>query len=333
MPSTVSRPCEPLVIDFGDFLSGKPELVAKCLAKVRQACITQGFFQIINHPISLDLQKEILQAARKFFNLPLSEKMKTDKSQNNYNRGYEVIGSQKFEVNAKPDLKEGYYISRDLPLSHPQVLASKFAHGPNLWPEPLGQPFKQTCMNYLNLLLDLTKEVLRAVILSLDNDTTDLDEFCTEPMCFFKMNHYPKPPNPSDDTQKSHGAHRDFGVITLLLQDDVPGLEVWDEPTQQWVLVPPVEGAYVVNIGNLFQQWTNDRYLSNLHRVTKPPQERYSIAFLFHGNPDFLIKCRDSCRSSPEDEKYEPVTVEDYVRSKYKEVYARGGVYRIEDKA
>ncbi|KAK2865075.1 hypothetical protein FQN49_003935 [Arthroderma sp. PD_2] len=333
MPSAIAQPREPLILDYSDFVSGNSELTKKFLDGIGHACRTQGFFQIINHPISLELQNEILDAATKFFNLPLKEKLKLDKAQNQYNRGYEVIGSQKFEdTDSKPDLKEGYYVSRDLPLDHPQVLAGKFAHGPNLWPDSLGESFKKTCMDYLNQLRSLTQEVLRAVLLSLDNDIEELEALCTDPMCFFKMNHYPKPPNPGDHTQKSHGAHKDFGLITLLLQGDVPGLEVWDDLTQQWVLVPPVEGAYVVNLGNLFQQWTNDRYLSNLHRVTNPPQERYSIAFLLHGNPDFIVKCRKSCKESAEDEKYSPVSVEDYVRGKYQEVYHRGGVYKIEAK-
>jgi isopenicillin N synthase-like dioxygenase len=278
----------PLVIDFSDFLSGEPARVKRCLALVREACETSGFFQIINHSIPSELQEEIFHQQRRLFNLPLEEKMKIDKSKNNYNRGYEKIGSQRFQAeDAKPDFKEGYYCSRDLPEDHHQVRAGKFAHGPNLWPESLGDSFKNTCNEYLRQITDLTKEVLRAVIMSLDNDTSRLDEFFTDPMCFFKMNYYPPPANPNDLTQKSHGAHRDFGVITLLLQGDVPGLEVWDEPTNQWVLVPPMKDAYVVNLGNLFSQWTNDRYISNLHRVINASgRERYSLAFLFHVSPD-----------------------------------------------
>jgi isopenicillin N synthase-like dioxygenase len=127
------------------------------------------------------------------------------------------------------------------------------------------------------------------------------------------------------------GAHRDFGVITLLLQGDVPGLEVWDDEAKDWYPAPPVEGAYVVNMGNLFEQWTNDKYISNVHRViNRSGEERFSIPFNYNGNPDFVIKCIEKCRTSPEEEKYAPVSVEDYVVQKYKDVYARAGVYKTE---
>lgn len=204
MPSAISTPKEPLVLNYEDYVSGQTERVHKFLTQLRYACRTQGFFQLINHPIDLGTQDGILHAAKNFFDLPLDEKMKLDKAQNQYNRGYEVIGSQKFEdTDSKPDLKEGYYVSRDLPLDHPQVVSKKFACGPNLWPESLGQSFVDTCMDYINQLRELTQTVLGAVLLSLDNDAEGLDELCKEPMCFFKMNHYPKPPSNGDFNQKS----------------------------------------------------------------------------------------------------------------------------------
>ncbi|KAI4265316.1 MAG: hypothetical protein L6R38_009514 [Xanthoria sp. 2 TBL-2021] len=141
-----------------------------------------------------------------------------------------------------------------------------------------------------------------------------------------------KAPN-ADALQRGIGAHRDFGIITLLLQGDVPGLEVWDEETKSYYDAPPVEGAYVVNLGNLFEQWTNDKYLSNVHRViNKSSQERYSIPSNYNGNPDFIIKCIETCRARPEDEKYAPISVEDYVRQKYEDVYGRVGIYKVAEK-
>lgn len=75
MPSTKVPP----VIDFSDFLSGEPDRMQKCAAQIRQACLTQGFFQIVNHPIPLDLQKEMFKISKEFFELSIEEKMKLDK--------------------------------------------------------------------------------------------------------------------------------------------------------------------------------------------------------------------------------------------------------------
>ncbi|KAL4732768.1 hypothetical protein ACLX1H_001788 [Fusarium chlamydosporum] len=327
MPSTKSPP----VIDFSDYLSGDQKRMEYCAAQIREACLTQGFFQIVNHDIPLNLQKEMFKVSKEFFDLPLQEKMKLDKSLNSYNRGYEVMHGQMIEANTKPDLKEGYYVSRDLPLDHPQVKAEKFAHGPNVWPEALGEPFRRTCMDYLHRIMKLTEEVMGAMAMSLGYDKNYFDEFCTDPMCFYKLLHYPPQPTDAHALQRGIGAHRDFGVITLLLQGDVPGLEVWDEEVKDWYPAPPVEGAYVVNMGNLFEQWTNDRYVSNVHRViNRSGQERFSIPFNYNGNPDFIIRCIESCRNNTDEEKYAPISVEDYVVQKYKDVYARAGVYKKE---
>jgi isopenicillin N synthase-like dioxygenase len=129
------------------------------------------------------------------------------------------------------------------------------------------------------------------------------------------------------------GAHRDFGVITLLLQGDVAGLEAWDDDAQDWYPVPPTEGALVVNLGNLFEQWTNDMYKSNVHRVINlSGVDRYSIPFNHNGNPDYIIKCLENCREKAEDEKYAPISVEDYVRQKYADMYGRVGIYKVGEK-
>ncbi|KAL6811487.1 hypothetical protein J3E69DRAFT_371785 [Trichoderma sp. SZMC 28015] len=327
MPSTKSAP----VIDFADFLSGDKQRMQHVADQIRDACLTQGFFQIVGHDIPAQLQKDIFKASKTFFALPLEEKMKLDKSLNKYNRGYEVMHGQMIEANTKPDLKEGYYVSRDLPMDHPQVKAEKFAHGPNVWPESLGESFRETCMDYLNRIVKLTEEVMRAMAMSLGYDADYFKEFCTDPMCFYKLLHYPPQPTTAHALQRGIGAHRDFGVITLLLQGDVPGLECWDEEAKDWYAIPPVEGAYVVNMGNLFEQWTNDKYISNVHRViNRSGEERYSIPFNYNGNPDFVIKCIESCRVKPEEEKYAPVSVEDYVVQKYKDVYGRVGIYKTE---
>ncbi|KAM0463305.1 hypothetical protein ACHAO4_000018 [Trichoderma viride] len=320
MPSSKSAP----VIDFSGFLSGDQQQMQQCADQIRDACLTQGFFQIVNHDIPASLQKDIFKASKAFFALPVEEKMKLDKSLNKYNRGYEVMHGQMIEANTRPDLKEGYYVSRDLPMDHPQVKAEKFAHGPNVWPESLGEAFRETCMDYLNRIVKLTEEVMRAMAMSLGYDADYFQEFCTDPMCFYKLLHYP--PQPAD----AHALQR--GMLThSFLIGDVPGLEVWDEEVKDWYPVPPVEGAYVVNMGNLFEQWTNDKYISNVHRViNRSGEERFSIPFNYNGNPDFIIKCIEKCRAKPEEEKYAPVSVEDYVVQKYKDVYGRVGIYKSE---
>lgn len=118
------------------------------------------------------------------------------------------------------------------------------------------------------------------------------------------------------------GAHTDFGAITILLQDMVGGLQVWDRKTSAWTEVTPVPGALVVNLGNLMMRWTNDLYLSNLHRViNKSGHERYSIPFFFSGNPDYLVKCFSQCQNVQGKAKYPPITVSDWISGRYADTY------------
>ncbi|KAH1729802.1 hypothetical protein KXX40_008893 [Aspergillus fumigatus] len=127
-------------------------------------------------------------------------------------------------------------------------------------------------MDYLNQVTALTEKVLQAIGVSLGYDESYFDEICTEPMAFYQLLHYPPQPADADPLQRGIGAHRDFGVITLLLQGMSPG-------------------------------W------------------RY-----------FVIRCIDSCRAKPEDEKYAPISVDDYIRQKYKDVYGRVGIYSVAER-
>ena len=198
-----------------------------------------------------------------------------------------------------------------------------------MWPSSTSLPgvsdFKDTALEYYARVTSLAKDILKVLALTLDLDESWFDEFATGFVATMRLLHYPsQPPDSPQKLTRGIGAHTDFGTITLLLQDKVAGLQVYDYATKEWLDVTPVPGAFVINLGNLMMRWSNDRYISNLHRVINVSgEERYSIPVFFSGNPDFVVKCLPNCRREGEQEKYEPITVEQAVLNGYADSYGR----------
>ncbi|KAF2636573.1 Clavaminate synthase-like protein [Massarina eburnea CBS 473.64] len=320
----------PPILDFSAFYSGDAHAKQKLVDDVRNCCLHNGFFQITGHPVPSELQRRIMHWNKKFFNLSLEEKMKMDKgTSNSWNRGYELLKSQILEEGTLPELKEGYYIGDEIPKTHPYFINKKLNSGPNMWPSasvlPGVEDFKATAMAYYHQVVALAKDILKVLALTLDLEESWFDEFTTGAIATMRLLHYPTQPADSPEKlTRGIGAHTDFGTITLLLQDTVPGLQVYDYATKEWLDVAPTEGAFVVNLGNLMMRWSNDKYVSNLHRVINVSgRERYSIPVFFSGNPDFVVECLPNCRKEGEVPKYGPITAEQAVLGGYADSYGR----------
>ena len=188
--------------------------------------------------------------------------------------------AQNFEGKGAGDLKEGFYFGRDLPLDHPSAQKGTFGCGPNIYPKGVSNPahFRNTIALYH---ATMSRDVLQVLALILNLSPNAFDEFGENALAILRLLHYPPQPPDASEDERGIGAHTDFG-----------GLQVYDSPMSTWIDVAPTPGAYVVNLGNLMMRWTNDRYVSNLHRVINTSgRERYSIPFFFSGNPDCVVKC------------------------------------------
>tara|TARA_R110002060_G_scaffold19879_1_gene27119 strand:+ start:192 stop:662 length:471 start_codon:yes stop_codon:yes gene_type:complete len=142
------------------------------------------------------------------------------------------------EEGTSPELKEGYYIGEDLPTTHPYFLQKKLNSGPNMWPESMEGvgDFKQTTMEYYQETCKLAKDILKVLALSLELPETYFDEFTSGAVATMRLLHYPPQPADSDEKlSRGIGAHTDFGAVTLLLQEEVDGLQVWDKDTLTWL--------------------------------------------------------------------------------------------------
>jgi isopenicillin N synthase-like dioxygenase len=245
--------------------------------------------------------------------------------------------SQILEAGTLPELKEGYYIGDEIPTTHPYHVQKKLNSGPNMWPSSTTLPdvedFKATALEYYSHVVALAKDIMKVLALTLDLEESWFDEFVEGAVATMRLLHYPsQPPDSPAKLTRGIGAHTDFGTITLLLQGDVAGLQVYDHDTKEWLDVTPTPGAFVINLGNLMMRWSNDKYISNLHRVINVSgEERYSIPVFFSGNPDFVVECLPNCKKEGEEAKYKPITVEQAVLGGYADSYGRAEKYKKDE--
>ena len=309
------------LIDISGLRSHDPvdqHLVAE---QLRQACEQRGFFYITGHGIDPALISSLFAASQRFFDLPMTEKLAVDKKLSRCNRGYEPLRAQTLESGAPPDLKESFYAGAEVAANDARVLAGRFNTGPNQWPETLPN-FRAVMQNYYQAAYGLGATIVRGLALSLGVPVSHFDGYLKEAAATLRLLHYPPQPANPEPGEKGCGEHTDFGGVTLLLQDEAGGLQVWDKDLGSWIDAPPVPGAFVVNIGDLFARWTNDRYVSTLHRVINVSgRERYSVPFFFTGNPLHKVECIPTCLDEGELPRYPAVTVEQHQIECYRRTY------------
>lgn len=307
------------IIDISGLSASDPAARRAVGEALREACLAHGFFYCTGHGVPAGLIAAAMEQSRALFDLPDAAKTALDKSRSPANRGYETLGGQTLQPGAMPDRKEGFYIGEDLAPDHPRVVAGAFNAGANLWPADL-PGFRPAMVAYFAALGVVAGTLMRGLALSLDLPEDHFAAFTTEPAATLRLLHYP-PSRPEVPDEMGAGAHTDFGGLTILLQDQVGGLQVMGP--EGWIEAPPIPGAYVVNLGDMIARWTNDRYRSTLHRViNRSGRERYSIPYFYSGNPDHEVRCLPNCLSEGEVPKYAPVRVQDHLRAMYVRTYA-----------
>lgn len=219
-----------------DFYSRDTVVRQRLVDQVRDSCLYNGFFQIENHRVAIEQQRDAMECAKKLFALDLNEKQKVSKDNNTWNRGYEMLRSQILEEGTQPELKEGFYIGDDISQDHPYFINKKLNSGPNQWPETLGEDFAQKTMAYYKSTVNLAADLLKVLALSLDLKEDYFANFMQGAVATMRLLHYPpQPPDADEKLSRGIGAHTDFGAITILLQDKVDGLQVWDQHSGSWI--------------------------------------------------------------------------------------------------
>ena len=254
------------------------ELAVQQMAEnVAEACTTHGFFYVSGHGVSAQLISELERVSHQFFAQTEEEKMKISMSKGGIAwRGYFPVEGEL--TSGKPDLKEGIYFGTELEPENKRVQSNTPMHGPNLFPE-IPNELRAVVLNYMNAVTQVGHLVMKAIALSLALDADYFHARYTQnPLILFRIFHYPS--QPIGSAQWGVGEHTDYGLLTLLLQDSVGGLQV--KSGGIWVDAAPIPNTFVCNIGDMLDRMTGGLYRSTPHRVLNASgKQRLSFPLFF----------------------------------------------------
>ena len=302
------------VIDVSAWLAGD-SAAENTPAEIDSICRDHGFFVITGHGIEAQLISDVRAACISFFSLPEEVKAAYQPPPGEY-VGYlrqEALSYSRGDA-SPPDLKETYTCNRmDVPADDPyfHTPESRPFFSPNVWPGEVAG-FSKAWIDYYRTADTLAVRMMGLMAVALGLPQDQFDPYVDRSISSMRALYYPaldKEPLPG---QFRAGAHTDFGSFTMLMTDDAPGgLEVLHR-NGSWMKVPHVPGALVVNIGDLMAQWTNDRWVSTMHRVVTPPvgpdTSRLSIVYFHQPNYDALIETLPTCCDAGNPSRYDPVT-------------------------
>jgi isopenicillin N synthase-like dioxygenase len=313
------------ILDLGEYAGQTVAGQARIAHRVDRICRETGFLAVAGHGVPQAAIDAVWAAARGFFDLPAAEKHAVaPRPGDPY--GYLGPGSEALAKSrgqdTPPDLKESFNGGpAAIPDGMDDADALAFCYAPTPWPAaPAG--FRAAWQAYYREMEALAARIMQVFAVALEMAPDYFAPFIDAPISALRALNYPAQDRPPKAGQMRAGAHTDYGSLTILLPEPGSrGLEV-QTPQGRWRAVPPIPGAFVINIGDLMQRWTNDRWRSTLHRVVLPPEmagkRRQSLAF-FH-QPNWLAKvaCLPSCTDADAPPAHAPVLSGPYLMDKFR---------------
>lgn len=302
------------VIDLGAFLRREAGATGATAEQIRQAVEEIGFFGISGHGVLPDTVSGAFAASARFHSLSLESKLAV--KINASHRGYMPMADQHRAEAALPNLSESFLVGADLPADDADVLAEAPMSGLNQWPSDLPE-VRRPLEAYRDEMTALGRSMLPLFEAALDLPSGFFAQCFLKPLTFVRALHYPPAPVDMPEGQFGAAPHSDFGFITILAQDDVGGLQVKTR-TGNWIDAPNLPGVFIVNVGDMLMRWTNDRFLSTLHRVVNAvDRDRYSLPFFFDPDISTVVSCIDSCQGPGNPARYEPVVWGDFLAGRF----------------
>ena len=315
-------------VDLGRFVHGDAADRSAIAVETDRICRDIGFLSIVGHGVPEEITQAVYDSSKKFFRMPGENKIRVAQPQADVIRGY--IGMGKAALGATmgeetpPDLKETFSIGPeakpDLPYYSAPGSRSHFA--PNLWPQDIPS-FRQAWQAYWTAMTGLSETVMRLFAYALNLDENFFTPAIDRHISILSAMYYPDQSAVPRPGQLRAGAHTDFGTMTILKPDSAPGgLQVLTKDGEFEPVIAPL-GSFVLNIGDMMARWTNDRWVSTLHRVVNPPldarmgAERLSLGFFHQPNYDAVVECLPGCRCAEQPAKYPPVIAGDHLHAQF----------------
>jgi isopenicillin N synthase-like dioxygenase len=292
------------IVDLGPLRSSDPGALRALAGEIGVAARDIGFFSVVNHGVPESLIAAVFAQSAAFFAQPLDVKSRVGIEASPAYRGYARNGYEQFDEAHPPDAKESFDIGPDQ----------------NLWPSGL-PAFRATLQAYYDALFALTVDIHRPIALDLGLEEHFFAPAFAGALAIARLLYYPPHPGAFDGTLHGSAPHTDYGNITFLAQDDAGGLEL-QARDGGWIGIAPAPDAFVCNIGDCLMRWSNDVYVSNLHRVVnRSGRARYSVAFFGDPAADALVACLPSCTGPGSPPKYAPITYGAYLERRLRAAY------------
>ena len=309
------------IIDISGFRGGNFQQQKIIADHVRHACETAGFFYVSGHGIHKQVFEDAKQVALEFFRKPSAFKSQVHITKVPHHRGYVGNFDVAPDTSKGGDIREAYKVAFDLPANDPDHVAGITLYGPNIWPDDMPQ-FRDKLTQAYAQFQTLSETIFSLFAIGLDQPADFFKPLIVKPASVMNVNYYPATGSESDSEFSGIGAHSDYEAFAMLWQDGVGGLQI-ESLEGEWESVQPLEDALVINIGDLMQRWTNDRFRATRHRVINVSgKERVSLACFGNTNYHALIKCIDSCCSAENPVRYPAVKSGDYLMDAIKRTYA-----------
>lgn len=313
------------VIDVKAALDGENTAVDKAAEAIDSACLNSGFFIITGTGITRDLVDRVMAAGRVFFALPYEEKQKVAPPGPDHYRGYLGLDTTSLAATlgeeVPPDLCESFNINR---FDDPEARDRAWFHGahstfhPNLWPsEP--PELRPLLEEYYRVMEKLCFKMLPIFARALGLPPAWFNKKVEEHTALLLINWYPPISNNVHPNQLRRGGHTDYGAFTVVAAEQTPGLQIFTE--NNWNDVPAIADSFVVNLGDLMARWTNDRWVSTLHRVVVPEgkdryRDRMSVPYFFQPSYGAIIETIPTTITENNPKKYKPVVSGEWIKAK-----------------